>query len=422
MAIIVGVKFKSGGKLYYFEPNDQPLLEGTAVIVETARGLECGELAMERREIPDEQISHELKKIVREATEADLKRVEDNKAREKTAFDICEQKIAHHKLEMKLVSVEYAFDGSKILFSFTADGRVDFRELVRDLASVFRTRIEMRQIGVRDEAKLLGGLGICGRPFCCASYMGDFAPVSIKMAKEQGLSLNPVKISGTCGRLMCCLKYEQDSYEELLRRTPRVGSVVSTPDGEGVIADVNLLTGMLQVHLNDTPEGSMRPFHKRTVKVLSGRVPEYDPDDEIIPEPVEDEPILIEPVIDEPAQQSAEPAAKKQQGGQTQRRNNNRGGSKKQQKHPGPQGGQQGQKQGGQPQGQKQNSGGKQGGQQNKGKPQQNSQRPPQQGQKQGGQNRSNQNRNRQHNKGGKPQGNKQGGQQNRQNTGKSGE
>ncbi len=284
MADIIGVKFKPGGKLYYFQPNDEELLQGTQVIVETARGMECGEVVMERRSIPDDQITHELKSVVRAATAEDLRRVEDNRRREQEAFTVCEEKIAAHKLDMKLVSVEYAFDGSKIVFNFTADGRVDFRELVKDLASVFRTRIELRQIGVRDEAKMLGGLGICGRPFCCTTFLGDFAPVSIKMAKEQNLSLNPVKISGTCGRLMCCLKYEEEAYIDLLKRTPRVGCGVSTPEGNGTIIEVNLLTGKLRVRMEDTPEGAPKTFDKRQVKVISGKQPEII-DDEPYEEP-----------------------------------------------------------------------------------------------------------------------------------------
>lgn len=222
MAEIVGVRFKGAGKVYYFDPDDKPFSKGDPVIVETARGIECGEVAMENREVPDDQIVKPLKMIIRTATSEDLKIVAENHAKEKDAFQICLQKIAAHKLEMKLVEVEYTFDRSKIMFYFTADGRVDFRELVKDLASVFRTRIELRQIGVRDESKLLGGLGICGRPFCCSTFLGDFQSVSIKMAKEQGISLNPVKISGTCGRLMCCLKYEQNAYEHLLRVTPKM--------------------------------------------------------------------------------------------------------------------------------------------------------------------------------------------------------
>ena len=230
MAEVIGVRFKEVGKVYYFDPNGIQMKKGDMAIVETARGVECGEVAMENREIEDKDIVHPLKKMIRKATQGDLKKVEENRKKERHAFEICEKKILDHKLEMKLVDVEYTFDNNKILFYFTADGRVDFRELVKDLASVFRTRIELRQIGVRDEAKMMGGLGICGRPFCCTSFLGEFQPVSIKMAKEQGLSLNPVKISGTCGRLMCCLKYEQAAYSDLLRTTPKNGAVVNTPE------------------------------------------------------------------------------------------------------------------------------------------------------------------------------------------------
>lgn len=253
MAEVIGVRFKEVGKVYYFNPLDNKLAKGDRVIVETARGLECGEVAMANKIISDEELNHPLKPVIRKATEADLKRVEDNRKKEADARKICEQKIAAHKLEMKLVNVEYTFDNSKIIFYFTADGRVDFRALVKDLASVFRTRIELRQIGVRDEAKMLGGLGICGRPFCCSRFMGEFAPVSIKMAKEQGLSLSPVKISGTCGRLMCCLKYEQDAYTDLLRHTPKVGAIVNTPDGKGLVVENNLIARTLKVKLDNSP-------------------------------------------------------------------------------------------------------------------------------------------------------------------------
>ena len=218
MAEIIGVRFKNVGKIYYFDPDGKTLQQGDRVIVETARGVECGEVAVVNRDVPAEEIAQPLKKLIRVAKPEDLDRMRENAEKEKTAFDICCKKIEAHKLDMKLVEVEYTFDNSKILFYFTADGRVDFRELVKDLASVFRTRIELRQIGVRDEAKMLGGLGICGRPFCCSTFLGGFQPVSIKMAKEQNLSLNPVKISGTCGRLMCCLKYEQEAYADLLRQ------------------------------------------------------------------------------------------------------------------------------------------------------------------------------------------------------------
>lgn len=254
MAEVIGVRFKEVGKVYYFDPLDNKLNKGNMVIVETARGLECGEVATPNKTIDESELSHPLKPLIRIANEDDLNHLAENKLKEKEAYKICEQKIANHKLEMKLVNVEYTFDNSKILFYFTADGRVDFRALVKDLASVFRTRIELRQIGVRDEAKMLGGLGICGKPFCCASYMGEFQPVSIKMAKEQGLSLSPVKISGTCGRLMCCLKYEQEAYTDLLKRTPKVGAIVNTPEGKGLVVENNLIARTLKVKLNNTPD------------------------------------------------------------------------------------------------------------------------------------------------------------------------
>lgn len=266
MAEIIGVKFKSVGKVYYFSPNGHDVALGDKVIVETARGIECGEVAMGLKEISDEEISSTLKSVIRKATDEDFETIEKNEKKEKEAFKICEEKIAKHGLKMNLIDVECTFDNNKLLFYFTADNRVDFRELVKDLAGIFRTRIELRQIGVRDEAKLLGGLGICGRPFCCKTFLGDFQPVSIKMAKEQSLSLNPTKISGTCGRLMCCLKYEQDCYEELLKVTPKVGALVKTPDGNGVVEEVNLLTGRLRVKNNDTE--AVNTFHKDDVTVL----------------------------------------------------------------------------------------------------------------------------------------------------------
>ncbi|WP_298531121.1 stage 0 sporulation family protein [uncultured Ruminococcus sp.] len=248
MKEIVGVRFKSVGKIYYFSPGDIKANVGDHAIVETVRGVECGEIVIANRQIEDNQIASPLKPIIRLATPVDMKVVEKNKLREKDAFRICEEKIAARGLKMNLVEVECTFDNNKLLFYFTAENRVDFRELVKDLAAVFRTRIELRQIGVRDEAKILGGLGICGREFCCKGYMGDFQPVSIKMAKEQGLSLNPTKISGTCGRLMCCLKNEQNAYEALLKITPKVGAIVVTPDGDrGRVEEVNLITGKLRV-------------------------------------------------------------------------------------------------------------------------------------------------------------------------------
>ena len=268
MAEIIGVRFRNVGKIYYFDPDGARLRQGDRVIVETSRGVECGEVMMINREIDEESVPQPLKKLIRLATKEDLARIAENAAKEKTAYQICARKIEAHKLDMKLVSVEYTFDNSKILFYFTADGRIDFRELVKDLASVFRTRIELRQIGVRDEAKMLGGIGICGRPFCCASFLNGFQPVSIKMAKEQGLSLNPVKISGACGRLMCCLKYEQEAYTDLLRNTPPIGSLVSTPEGRGVVTEVNLLTGMLHVRLDGAAEGVLKTFHVKQLRVL----------------------------------------------------------------------------------------------------------------------------------------------------------
>ena len=268
MPVIIGVKFRDSGKVYYFDPNGIELNVGDNVIVETSRGVECGKVALANRELSDDKVTAPLKKLIRKATEEDMKIVEENKEKEKKAFAICEQKIAQHKLQMKLVNVEYTFDNNKILFYFTADGRVDFRELVKDLAYVFRTRIELRQIGVRDEAKMLGGLGICGRPFCCKTFLGEFQPVSIKMAKEQGMSLNPVKISGTCGRLMCCLKYEQDVYSKLLKTTPKIGAIVDTPDGKGNVIDVNIITGVLTVSLNKSPDAAPHTYNVSDVRVI----------------------------------------------------------------------------------------------------------------------------------------------------------
>ncbi len=269
MVEVIGVKFRSDGRIYSFSPKGEKFTVGSYVIVTTARGTECGEVASENHFVPDSQIVGQLKDVVRAATEDDLKRMRKNREEEKTAFEFCEKKILERKLEMKLVDVEIAFDGTKMLFFFTADGRVDFRELVKDLAGHFHTRIELRQIGVRDEAKMMGGLGICGQPFCCSRFLSDFQPVSIKMAKEQGLSLNPVKISGTCGRLMCCLKYEQDAYEFLDKITPRNGSYVDTPQGKGTVVDASLLTGKLKVAL-DNSEGMPIIVSRDEVNVLRG--------------------------------------------------------------------------------------------------------------------------------------------------------
>ncbi len=268
MAEIIGVKFKEVGKTYYFDPAGLEVKKGQAVIVETVRGIECGECAVANKEVEDEILVKPLKSIIRIATKEDIKTVENNKEKEKKAFSICQEKIAQFGLDMDLVDVEYTFDGSKVLFFYTAPERVDFRELVKCLASIFKVRIELRQIGVRDEAKMLGGLGICGRGFCCKEFLHDFQPVSIKMAKEQGLSLNPVKISGTCGRLMCCLKYEQSSYEYLLKITPKVGAIVETPDGKGEVIDNNLLTGMLKVRLDRNPDAAPGKYSRKDVKII----------------------------------------------------------------------------------------------------------------------------------------------------------
>lgn len=268
MTEIISVKFKENGRAYSFDPAGIKAEQGEYVIVETQNGIEIGTVSAANHEVAKDAIVKPLKKVIRKATEKDMARREDNKRKEKEAFGICEELILAHKLDMKLVEVEYSFDANKIVFFFTSDGRVDFRELVKDLASRFHTRIELRQIGVRDEAKMLGGLGICGRPYCCKQFLNDFQPVSIKMAKEQGLSLNPTKISGSCGRLMCCLKYEQDAYEYLNSLTPSVGSSVKTPEGNAVVTDVNLITGYLTVRLSDSDSLPFK-IHRDEVKPLS---------------------------------------------------------------------------------------------------------------------------------------------------------
>jgi cell fate regulator YaaT (PSP1 superfamily) len=246
---VVGVRFKKAGKIYYFDPDQLPIEKDSYVIVETARGIEYGKVVIGKKTVAETDVVLPLKKVIRIADERDARQVEENKQAAKNAFAICQTKIKEHKLEMKLVDVEYTFDRNKIIFYFTADGRVDFRELVKDLASVFRTRIELRQIGVRDEAKMLGGIGPCGRLLCCSTFLGDFEPVSIKMAKDQNLSLNPAKISGLCGRLMCCLKYENDNYESSREELPDVGAHVTTPMGEGRVVSVNILDLSVQVEL-----------------------------------------------------------------------------------------------------------------------------------------------------------------------------
>ena len=268
MTEVIGVRFRGGCKEYYFDPHGIAVEAGQFVIVETAQGTEYAQCLTGNHEVDDGAVVRPLRALVRIATENDRRTMEYNRQREKDAFGICQRKIAERGLDMKLVRVECSFDGSKIVFFFTSEGRVDFRELVRDLAGVFRARIELRQIGVRDEAKMIGGLGICGQPFCCSRFLKDFQPVSIKMAKEQGLSLNPVKISGACGRLMCCLKYEQEAYQDLLRTTPKVGALVSTPEGKGTVTEQNLLTRKLTIRLDKDPDGAPKVFKVSEVKVL----------------------------------------------------------------------------------------------------------------------------------------------------------
>ena len=267
MTEVISVRFRNGCKEYYFDPKGLTVPTDTDVIVETAQGPEFARCSQGNHQVEDDAVVKPLRGLIRIATDNDRHTAAYNRGREKEAFEVCKKKIQQHKLEMKLVRVECSFDGSKILFFFTADGRVDFRELVKDLASVFRARIELRQIGVRDEAKMIGGLGICGRPFCCSQFMDEFLPVSIKMAKTQSLSLNPTKISGTCGRLMCCLKYEQDAYEDAIRRMPKNDSFVLTPDGTGNVSDINVLKETVSVRLDDRPEGA-RCYHNCEVCVL----------------------------------------------------------------------------------------------------------------------------------------------------------
>lgn len=271
MAEVIGVRFKEVGKVYYFDPDGKAYNKGERVIVETSRGIECGEVMMENREVAEENIVRPLKMIIRLVTDEDIETIGLNRKKEEEAFEVCLKKADELRLDMKLIDVEMTFDGSKILFYFTADGRIDFRELVKGLASVFRTRIEMRQICVRDESKMLGGLGVCGRAFCCSEFLPEFHPVSIKMAKEQGLSLNPVKISGTCGRLMCCLKYEQESYEYLSKISPRVGSTVKTEDGIGKVIENNLIAGLVKVVLKNKEEAAPVIYSTKDVKIVGSK-------------------------------------------------------------------------------------------------------------------------------------------------------
>ena len=279
MTEIIGVRFRNRGKIYYFDPNGQKFKEEEGVIVETSAGMEYGVVNTMNKYISDDKVVNLLKKIIRRATDSDVQAVAANRKKESEAFDIFVSKVEKHKLDMNLVNVEYAFDGSKILFYFTSDGRVDFRELVKDLASIFRRRIELRQIGVRDETKMIGGIGICGRPFCCSQFLNDFQPVSIKMAKDQGLSLNPTKISGACGRLMCCLNYEQEGYVYLKKTMPRVGTPVKTAEGKGFIHDIDLLTGNIKVRLDENPDAVPLSTNVKDVEIMKRPAPEKNSKD-----------------------------------------------------------------------------------------------------------------------------------------------
>ena len=328
MVNVIGVRFQNAGKLYFFDPGPFWPTPGNFVVVETARGIEFGEVVTGIREMNDEQLTAPLKKVVRVATAEDVQHAKDNKAAEKEAYAICQKKIAEHRLDMKLVSVEYTFDNSKILFYFTANGRVDFRSLVKDLASVFRTRIELRQIGVRDEAKMLGGLGPCGRPICCGAFLGDFQPVSIKMAKEQNLSLNPNKISGVCGRLMCCLKYEQDNYEQTRKRMPKVGKEVITPDGPGTVWDLNIIKETVRVRIQKGDSSELRDYPVEDVQRPGAQNQQRaeKPATEEEQEPIMVEPAPVEPVeADEKMEEEEQPPRVKQP------RNRNHDGKQRQQ-------------------------------------------------------------------------------------------
>lgn len=281
MIKVVGVRFKKAGKIYYFDPADMNIQKDTYIVVETARGIEFGECVIGIKEINENDIVSPLKSVLRIATNEDIEKHFKNKDKEKDAFDICLKKIQEHGLTMKLIDVEYTFDNNKVIFYFTADGRVDFRDLVKDLATIFKTRIELRQIGVRDEAKMLGGLGPCGRPMCCSSFLGDFASVSIKMAKEQNLSLNPTKISGICGRLMCCLNYEQSTYEDIRKRMPKVGSIVKTSEGTGEVFSNNIVKESIKVKLKKGEEEVLEEFKIDNIELIKGHYEDSIDDDDI---------------------------------------------------------------------------------------------------------------------------------------------
>ena len=280
MKNIVGVRFKKPGKIYFFDPGRLKIEKNTYVIVETSSGEEYGEAVIVNRLIPEDKIVSPLKPVIRIATRGDIRHNEDNKRREKEAMKICLEKIKEHKLKMKLIDVEYKFDNTKILFYFTADGRIDFRELVKDLAAIFKVRIELRQIGVRDEIKRMGGNGVCGRELCCCSFLGNFEAVSIKMAKEQNISLNPSKISGNCGRLMCCLKYEQNVYEEKLERLPKIGAIVETDDGVGEVVGIEVLKEIIKVKFKEDDETFFKKYSMNDIKIIKNVEKEIEENDE----------------------------------------------------------------------------------------------------------------------------------------------
>ncbi len=284
MKNIIGVRFKKPGKIYFFDPEDKKISKGDFVIVETSMGEDYAEVIIPNRQIPEEKLNNPLKKIIRVATKEDKKHYEDNKVKEKEAFDIALKNIKKHKLDMNLVEVEYKFDNSKILFYFTADGRIDFRDLVKDLAAIFKTRIELRQIGVRDEVKRLGGNGICGRELCCCSFLNNFETVSIKMAKEQNIALTPSKISGNCGRLMCCLKYEQEAYEDKLAKLPKVGSIVKTEEGEGVVDSIEILKEKIRVKFKDKEGFFYKKYDVKDVVVIKNAEENDDIEDKELQE------------------------------------------------------------------------------------------------------------------------------------------
>lgn len=289
MVTIVGVRFKKAGKIYYFDPDELDMKIGDSVIVETARGLEFGNIIIGPREVTDESIVSPLKKVMRVATEEDIEKDRENKKNQTEAYSICLEKITKHNLPMKLIDVEYTFDNCKIIFYFVADGRIDFRELVKDLASIFRTRIELRQIGVRDESKIVGGLGPCGRTMCCSNFLGDFEPVSIKMAKEQNLSLNPTKISGVCGRLMCCLNYEQETYVDIRKRMPKPISIVETPDGVGEVVENNVLKETLRVKIKIEKDAfEIREYSLKEIKMKNGEYEHIELSEEEIKKELKD--------------------------------------------------------------------------------------------------------------------------------------